>query len=293
MADPQSIPTPEEILACNDIIFQDERKEGSSKVVRIGKYAVKYGGRTSFHEARNLEFLASYPHLAVPKCYGHGYLPLDDGFGEQTQYIITDYIEGQTLAEAFPTLSPIDKKEVLRLVHEQVTQYRNIPDPGYLGSVGNKPYIHNLFMMFPAGNPKDKAEYSGPFATYHDFVESLMERARTKKDDERYIPTTEIICNMARKVLRNHRSVWTHADLAPKNIMLTKLGTNPDDGSGIFRVTVIDWEIAGFYPEWWEYVESPIFFGLEAPWWSYELEKVVQPYYDEFWVYMYYYTWLR
>lgn len=44
----------------------------------------------------------------------------------------------------------------------------------------------------------------------------------------------------------DHRVVFTHGDLAPRNIMVSEEG----------KVTgVIDWEDAGWYPAYWEYVK--------------------------------------
>lgn len=50
---------------------------------------------------------------------------------------------------------------------------------------------------------------------------------------------------------RAYRSVFTHADLHPSNIVI-------DRGrlSGL-----VDWECAGFYPEYWEYTK--LMYGAE------------------------------
>jgi len=44
---------------------------------------------------------------------------------------------------------------------------------------------------------------------------------------------------------RSEQSVFTHADLAPRNIIIDQ---------STFEVTgILDWECAGWYPAYWEY----------------------------------------
>ncbi|SPO01160.1 uncharacterized protein DNG_03907 [Cephalotrichum gorgonifer] len=49
----------------------------------------------------------------------------------------------------------------------------------------------------------------------------------------------------SRRLRTGHRVVFTHADLAPRNIIVR-------DGK---IVGLLDWEDAGWYPEYWEYVK--------------------------------------
>lgn len=59
---------------------------------------------------------------------------------------------------------------------------------------------------------------------------------------------------------RQYRSVFTHADLNPRNILI-------DHGrlSGI-----VDWECAGFYPEYWEFTR--LFYGAQP---SPEIQSII------------------
>lgn len=65
------------------------------------------------------------------------------------------------------------------------------------------------------------------------------------------------------KVLRNpddparagHRMSFTHADLNSRNILVDEVVQQ--DGSLGWRVTgIVDWEMAGYYPEYWEYTKA-------------------------------------
>jgi len=58
---------------------------------------------------------------------------------------------------------------------------------------------------------------------------------------------------------RNWRTVFTHGDLGPHNILWK-------DGR---IVGIIDWECAGWFPEYWEYTRSYFGCGFFLPsWWE-------------------------
>jgi aminoglycoside phosphotransferase len=67
-----------------------------------------------------------------------------------------------------------------------------------------------------------------------------------------------------------HGIVFTHGDLRPRNIIV-KNG----------RITaIVDWEMAGWYPDYWEFVKA---FHLEwfADDWASHLLDILTPYYCE------------
>lgn len=75
----------------------------------------------------------------------------------------------------------------------------------------------------------------GPFATEEEFSSIL----RYSDDPGR----------------QGHDVVFTHADLNPRNILISLY--NLRDGTRGWRVSgIVDWEFAGFYPEYWDYTES-------------------------------------
>ena len=72
------------------------------------------------------------------------------------------------------------------------------------------------------------------------------------------------------KAIPNHdRIVLTHGDLVPRNI-LVKNGR---------IVGIIDWEMAGFYPEYWEYAKGHLYASFDHPWMRENvLDKVLDPF---------------
>ena len=96
-------------------------------------------------------------------------------------------------------------------------------------------------------------------------------------------------------VLRNHASVFTHADLQRKNIIIefsssseVSLSSNGDSDhlqAADLCVTLVDWEKAGWYPSYWEYCAASWAFRFDDDWPEY-LETVLDLWPTE-------YTWLR
>jgi thiamine kinase-like enzyme len=68
-----------------------------------------------------------------------------------------------------------------------------------------------------------------------------------------------------------HHIVFTHGDLQLRNIMVK-------DGnvSGI-----IDWELSGWYPEYWEFSKALYLWKWQNDWVDYLME-ILQPYYSEY-----------
>ena len=46
--------------------------------------------------------------------------------------------------------------------------------------------------------------------------------------------------------LKGHAIVLTHGDMSPRNIIV----------QGTKVVALLDWEMAGYYPEYWEYTKA-------------------------------------
>ncbi|OAA79784.1 Protein kinase-like domain protein [Akanthomyces lecanii RCEF 1005] len=62
---------------------------------------------------------------------------------------------------------------------------------------------------------------------------------------------------------RGHQIVFTHADLNPRNIMVDRV-RGPDGGRHWQVVGIVDWETAGYYPEYWDCTKS-LYEGFRWP----------------------------
>lgn len=76
----------------------------------------------------------------------------------------------------------------------------------------------------------------------------------------------------SRRLRTSHRIVFTHGDLAPRNIIVR-------DGK---IVGLLDWEDAEWYPEYWEYVKFFQHVGADVrDWWRFADDIFPETYADE------------
>lgn len=172
------------------------------------------------------------------------------------RYIIIRYIPGRTLEECWASLSWWRKVIVLWTLRRYVRQFRKIPlgnsPPGPIGDgpqvcvgptftdiyvcIGSLPRSaqtganHHVGIDWPQ-------QGSGPFATYAEmsawFARRLVISQRFK-----YAPKNAAPFDSSLPL------VFTHSDLSPRNLILDERNT----------LWVLDLQLSGFYPQWFEYV---------------------------------------
>lgn len=70
---------------------------------------------------------------------------------------------------------------------------------------------------------------------------------------------------------KRHSICFTHADLRPQNIMVR--------GGSI--TGILDWELSGWYPEYWEFAKALYVWRWQNDWVDY-LTRALEPYYNEY-----------
>ena len=195
------------------------------------------------------------PGLPVPRMHSHS------ASGSRIT-IKMDFVEGQTLAEVWPDMSPDQKSDIARQLRAIITTMRSLePD---------SPGIHTC----GGGAVTELRVYhdyeGGPFPDEAAFNDWLV--------DGLFKPTPVALREEFRKRLRsNHRITFTHGDLAPHNIIVKD--------SKI--VGLIDWEYGGWYPEYWEFVKFYIRHADSRDWYDYAKEIFAQTYFDELFLYQF------
>lgn len=242
------LPTVAEIEAATELISTPDT---SAKVVRVNeRFAVKMGHGVPLIEAENMKFLAANSKVPVPKVHA----AFRDPDTNKT-YIIMEYLPGDTLQKLLPSLNPVEKATISNLIKDAITELRSIPPPDYFGMLNRQPYLDGVFWT-EGLNPK----ISGPFANQGDMNLAILEKLRQTESDQ-YI---QLLRNMVNRTLNSHRNVFTHGDLQPKNIMVERLGYR--DGSPEYRITLLDWESAGWYPEFWDFCNATIACRFKPDW---------------------------
>ncbi|KAB8200817.1 kinase-like domain-containing protein [Aspergillus parasiticus] len=226
MSDPTNLPTIAEIEAATEVLSMPDN---SAKVVRVNEhFAIKFGNGIPLSEAESMKLLAANSKVPVPKVYK----AFVDTETNRT-FIIMEYVHGDNLHKLLPSLTPTQKAIICKL-------------PYYDGVFWTKDYNPLIF---------------GPFASQREINHGILERLR-QTEPPQYIRLLE---NMVDSTLHDHRTVFTHGDLQPKNIMVDEVESF-EDGSSSFKITLIDWELAGWYPEYWDFCNATISCRFKPDW---------------------------
>lgn len=183
---------------------------------------IKYGEPVNIQEAQVLSFIGhSDLVIPVPKVYA-------SGMSENVGFIEMGLIEGETLQSPWKGLSEDEKRTYAEQLRQIVNQLRSL-EGTYIGSLEHGSAV----------DPRRESNRGGPFLSEPAFNEFLLSNT---------ISTTPTIC---RKMLQDlltstpHRILFTHGDLSPTNVMV----------KGGRIVGILDWEYAGWHPEYWEFVQ--------------------------------------
>lgn len=191
------------------------------------KFCIKVGTLKQPAEAATLRFVAENTSIPVPKVYC--------AFERKgCKYILMERVHGRTLREDWSERSSKSKAKILAQIQNMVDQIRRIPSP------------HDQGISNVAGGPLfdgrlSGGSYHGPFDTVQDFHKYLREGYEGERED----------AHEANSLVESHnrscgKPKFTHGDLSTLNII-----ARGDDVVGI-----IDWETAGWWPEYWEYTSA-------------------------------------
>ncbi|WEW57304.1 hypothetical protein PRK78_002769 [Emydomyces testavorans] len=267
---PGPLPTDEEIETASKL--PTIRQPRFSRLVLVrNKFVVKYGVpyTNAENEGNAMLFIEQNLDIPAPLLYAM-YWKRPKGEKRDWLYIIMEYIPGETLEVLWPGLSKSEKESILGQLRMIFKKMRSLPPQNFFGNVTGGPIEHQYFWT----KVKDP-EVNGPFQTEKQFNLALAKHSRINwTDNHRHGWLADFYERNLPNALKGHESLFTHADLQRKNILVDKVTKS---GESHYVVTaVIDWETAGWYPSYWEY--SAMFCVLQ--WmedWPECLEKIVDP----------------
>lgn len=216
-------------------------KMGARVVFADSETVAKFGHGVRLAEAEAIHLASTRTTIATPRLLSAYIL---DGVG----YIVMSYEPGESLAQYWDRVSKPEQNRVLEQLQDYVNQMREIPGD-FIGGLDRSPCRDGIF---EAGYG-DYTSYSyGPYSSEESFnegiVQALRDRMRPKvlerEDDiESNFFNSEYMLYQTVRGLKNHKIVFTHGDLHPGNIIVRADGT----------VVLLDWGLAGFWPEYWEF----------------------------------------
>lgn len=205
-------------------------------------YASKSGFGVRQSEVEAMELVSEHTAVPVPEI-------MMAGFSGYRGNIHMSIIPGKSLDTKWATLHDDSKRSVCIKLWDMIAEWRKIPRPSKL---------NGLFQCLADGSPsrdpllQDLKDPPRPIFNDSELRERIYERY-LNCGGLRYENT------LPDMLPRSSESVFTHGDLAPRNIMV-------DDHNYI--TGILDWEYAGWYPDYWEYAQimRPAFDGDFKDW---------------------------
>lgn len=223
------------------------RTSWGSVLSLTAQLCVKIGGYTDFSEAATIEFIRKHTSIPVPKVY------CAFRRGGKT-YIMMESIPVMLAAACWERLTEELKKSLLGQLREMISEMRRIPVPSSrIANVDGCSLwdcrIHSSLYRFGAFENTQ---------TLHSSLRNWIE-----KGPPEYPDVDKMIS------LQAHEwgpPVFTHGDLSSLNILVR--------GDNI--VNIVDWEMAGWYPLYWEYTSASQV-NPRNPFWADYIDRFLEP----------------
>ncbi|PNP75959.1 hypothetical protein FNYG_10819 [Fusarium nygamai] len=202
---------------------------------------------TRMAEAETMRFIRANTSIPVPEVQ-NAYR--DDTTGHTV--IIMDYVEGKMLKDAWPAYSDAERESV-------ISQLRGFKGD-FIGCIDGTACNDQYFCEDPEGYR--------PYKTEQDFNQGILKAM--KRDNENGF--TEWRCTVWLSVMKDHDIVLTHGDFDPRTILV----------QGDKVVAILDWEMSGHYPTYWEYEKALLRPEWESAWSrSKAVDKILKPFHNE------------
>lgn len=238
-----TLPTTDEIRACPNILWE----RSTAKVVAVNDEIVaKFGGSITSAEGQALIYLQQHvPEASAPRLYAM-YEDSDQLF------LVMQRAPGVQLNSIWPSLTESEKDDIIAKLCQTFDAMRRTecPWPDFFGGLDGGSLRHYLFY-----SQKGDQKHMGPFHNEAALVAGLTEnyRALTERNGRPDFKVRFYETYLSR-VLQGHRPTLTHGDVQQKNIIVAE-NTSRRNPQGVrsFNVTLVDWESAGWYPDFWEF----------------------------------------
>lgn len=181
-------------------------------------------------------------------------------------WVFMERARGDTLQSKWDYLSDDQKSSVRNQLDSLVSDFRSIPPPP-----SEEPNA-----VYGCGIPRrcvdtrvERHKAEDPVGNEDEFNEFLI--SNTGRAGTPYMKMVKPLLGT------NHRLVFSHGDLHPRNIMVTvtphpstageDAKNTPEEGNemedkavppaaSVTVTAILDWEMCGWYPEYWEYVKA-------------------------------------
>lgn len=240
-------------------IFQRRHRPHVGHVYPLSRrMVVKTGSDVRLDEAATMRFIAENTNIPVPRV-------LSAFIRNGDAYIVMERIQGQELAKLWHHISDQTRMSLLNQLRQYVDELRALQPPAAF-AVGS--CTGGSLQDFRQSRAPPPVRF-GPFRTIQDFHswlrDGLKQGEAANMEPADFDDVNEMI---ARQDGSWPPPVFTHGDLNPSNVLVR------DDKI----VGIIDWEMAGWYPHYWEYTSLKMASDLVNPVWYDSIDKFLDPY---------------
>lgn len=260
-AEQPELPSPEDLIQqCPNL------REGRTVAKFEHLNLVVKAGRSDYLRLEEAQTLR-----AIRQAFPSGEVPVPEVFGWRKvgvrNYIYMGLIPGKTLRQAWDSLTSADKASIRDQLAQIIAALRSIVQVSpsrFIGSVNGGAVQDRFF----------KLDYEeGPFSSIKSFNDWVGATATRQKPGPGGFKR-----DIYRDFLADSGEIYfTHGDLTLTNIIIS-------DGDGPRRIVgIIDWEQAGWYPEYWEYCKLLYAVQYDHGWRSEGWAEQVMKQYEEEW----------
>ncbi|KAM3422329.1 hypothetical protein BST61_g2688 [Cercospora zeina] len=248
-----TLPSAEEIRGCTDVLHERFR----AKIVGVTDHVVaKFGGDVLEREGQALIYLERYvPKVPAPRLYAMYY-------HEEELFLVMQRAPGNQLERLWPSLTNLEKQFIATDLHDIFNELRKAvcPVPNYFGGLAGEGVNYHLFFS----QKEDGRDFLGPFHGEAAFVEGLTSNFRASRERNGHpVFKVQLYEDHLSTALRGLCPVLTHGDVQRRNIMVAeRQGDASEEGARRFTISLVDWEMAAWLPQFWEFYSASKEFNL-------------------------------
>lgn len=212
------------------------------------KVVAKYGYDIIPPEGQALIYLERHvPEIPAPRLYAMYY-------DSDELFVVMQRVPGIALDRFWPSLTDGEKNSIVVQLQHIFACLRQVacPKPHWFGGLDGGPIRHYLFY-----SQRGEEGHLGPYCSGPAFVKGLTDNLRALREaNDHPVLNAQFYEENLPQALAGICPILTHGDVQRKNIMVHEKGRDATKADRQFDITLIDWEMSGWLPEFWEYFSA-------------------------------------
>ncbi|KAF2236461.1 hypothetical protein EV356DRAFT_498502 [Viridothelium virens] len=195
-------------------------------------------------------------------------------------------IQGETLESKWSSMDQATKEVVVSKLRPVFEEMRKLISPGGYCAICHRGLKDDFFWTQEPDDPDHP--FVGPFDTESSLNDAMV---RTCFNTSARKHSADFYSRALEAALHDHPPTFSHGDIQRKNIMIRSVGGSSSQTKqpveAEIEIVLIDWEIAEWYPSYWDYAKAMYAAARLDDDWRFWLEKFLEPYYNGFaWQYL-------